>query len=103
MGNYVEVSNNEFDITGEGLKMIAFKADWCQPCKILGPILDELATKNESVVIGKVNIDNNNDITAKYGVRNIPTLLFLRNGEVVDRIVGVKSLTDLQDLVNKYS
>lgn len=103
MENYVEVSNDEFDVTGEKLKIVAFKAAWCGPCRVLTPILEELAVNNKELIIAKVDVDANSGLSAKYGIRNIPTTLFLRNGEIVDKVIGVKSLVDLQNLVDIYS
>lgn len=69
--------------------VIDFWAEWCGPCRMVGPIVDELATEYaDRVVIGKVDVDNNDEITSKYGIRNIPTILFIKNGEVVDKQVG---------------
>lgn len=64
-------------------------AEWCGPCKMLTPIMEEMSTEYEGkVLIGKVDVDNNPGIAAKYGVRNIPTVLFFKGGEVVDKQVG---------------
>lgn len=69
--------------------VIDFWAEWCGPCRMIGPIVEELATEYEGkVTIGKVDVDNNDEITSKYGIRNIPTILFIKNGEVVDKQVG---------------
>ncbi|MDZ4752759.1 MAG: thioredoxin [Flavobacteriales bacterium] len=69
--------------------MIDFWAEWCGPCRMVAPIVEELSSEYlGKAVIGKVNVDNNPDISAKYGIRNIPTILFLKNGEVVDKSVG---------------
>ena len=81
--------------------LVDFGAEWCGPCRTLGPIIEELATEYEGrVVVGKVDVDNNQEFTAKYGVRNIPTVLMFKNGEVVGRQVGVaskKTYTDSLD------
>jgi thioredoxin 1 len=70
--------------------MVDFWAAWCGPCRMVGPIIDELATEFEGkAVIGKVDVDANQEFAAKYGVRNIPTVLVFQNGEVVGRQVGV--------------
>ena len=62
---------------------------WCGPCKMVGPIIDELATEFEGqVIIGKCDVDENSDMAAEYGIRNIPTVLFFKNGEIVDKQVG---------------
>ena len=81
--------------------LVDFGAEWCGPCRTLGPIIEELATEYEGrAVVGKVDVDNNQEFTAKYGVRNIPTVLMFKNGEVVGRQVGVaskKTYTDSLD------
>ena len=70
--------------------VIDFWAEWCGPCRMVGPIVEELATDYEGkAVIGKVNVDENPEISTKYGIRSIPTILFLKNGEVVDKQIGV--------------
>ena len=74
----------------EGKPMVLdFWAEWCGPCLMVSPIMDELAEDYAGRVnIGKMNVDENNDIVAQYGIRNIPTVLFFKNGELVDKIVG---------------
>ena len=70
--------------------LVDFWATWCGPCRRLGPVIEEIATEYEGrVVVGKVDVDSNQDYAAKYGVRNIPTVLVFQNGEVVGRQVGV--------------
>ena len=81
--------------------LVDFWATWCGPCRMLGPVIEELATEYEGrVVVGKVDVDNNQEFAAKYGVRNIPTVLVFKDGEVVGRQVGVapkKIYTDALD------
>ena len=69
--------------------MLDFWATWCGPCRTIAPIVDEVAVEYEGkAVIGKVDVDSNSEITAKFGIRNIPTLIFIKNGEMVDKLVG---------------
>ena len=81
--------------------VVDFWAEWCGPCKMLGPTIEELAGDFDGkVVVGKVDVDANQDFASKYGVRNIPTVLIFQNGEVVGRQVGVapkKTYTDAID------
>ena len=76
--------------------LVDFWAEWCGPCRMVGPIVDELQTDYEGkAVVGKVNVDDEQEIAAKYGIRNIPTILFFKGGEIVDKNVGVAPKADL--------
>ncbi|MFT6745991.1 MAG: thioredoxin 1 [Glaciecola sp.] len=69
--------------------LVDFWAEWCGPCRMVGPIVSELSTEYEGkVVVGKVDVDSNKEVSAKYGIRNIPTILFFKDGKMVDKIVG---------------
>ncbi len=77
--------------------VVDFWAEWCSPCKALTPILDELATEYDGRVrIGKVNIDEHQDLAVRYNVQSIPTMLFFKNGEVTEQVVGLRGKRDLK-------
>ena len=91
-------------INSEKPTLVDFFAEWCGPCKMLGPVIDELVKdnmNNDKVSIGKVNVDVNGALAVKYGVRGIPTILFVKDGEVIDRIVGFKNKVDLQTRIDE--
>ena len=78
------------ELVNAGKPMVLdFWAEWCGPCRMVSPIIDELATEYEGkVTIGKMDVDNNNDVVAQFGIRNIPTVLFFKDGKLVDKQVG---------------
>lgn len=90
-------------LKAEGLALVDFYADWCGPCKMMAPIIDALASEYEgSVKIGKLDVDAYSSTTAKYRVMSIPTLLFFKNGEVVETIVGAVSKDELVEKINQH-
>ena len=96
-----DASFDEVVLKSDKPVLVDFWATWCGPCRMLGPVIEELATEYEGrVVVGKVDVDNNQEFAAKYGVRNTPTVLVFKDGEVVGRQVGVapkKTYTDALD------
>ena len=88
----IELNEENFDqhvLNGTLPVVVDFWAEWCGPCRIIGPILEELSTElNGKAVITKVNVDDNPGLTSKYKIINIPTMLFFKNGEVVDKLIG---------------
>ena len=82
--------------------LVDFWAEWCGPCKMIAPALDELAEAYDGrVKIAKVNVDHNPDISVKYGIRNIPALLFFKNGQIVDKQIGAVPKSVLADKLSK--
>ena len=94
----VITSTNFQDFLAEpGLLVIDFWAVWCGPCRMLSPVVDELAAEYEGrATVAKCNVDDAEDVAAQFGIRNIPTLIFVKNGQVVDRTVGVVPKADLK-------
>ena len=87
----LQITDANFEeLVNSGKPMVLdFWAEWCGPCRMVGPIIDELATEYEGrVTIGKMDVDNNNDVVAQFGIRNIPTVLFFKDGKLVDKQVG---------------
>ena len=99
------ITNTNFEeaLAVPGLLVIDFWATWCGPCRMLSPIVDELAAEFEGrATIAQCNVDDCEDIAMRFGVRNIPTLVFVKDGEVVDRTVGVQSKQDLAAKIQLY-
>ena len=102
MGKYIELTNDNFDTTiNEGVAMVDFWAPWCGPCRMIAPVIDELAEDFDGKAkICKVNTDEQQDIAIKYGIRSIPTILFFKNGEMVDQMVGAASKDTFAEKLN---
>ena len=95
-------SNCEELLRGDKPVVMDFWAEWCGPCRMIAPIVDEVAKEYEGkVVVGKIDIDNNPNITVQFGIRNIPTLLFFKGGELADKHVGAIRKPDLIEKIDK--
>jgi len=96
--NYDELVKNSNQVV-----LLDFWAQWCGPCRAISPIIEELSTEFDGkAVVGKVDVDNNQDIANNFKIRSIPTILFIKNGEVVDRFVGATTKNVLKEKLEKY-
>jgi thioredoxin 1 len=98
----LELTDQNFDevvLHSDKPVIVDFWAEWCGPCRMVGPIVEEIGNDyTDKAVVGKLDVDSNPDVTRKYGIRNIPTVLFFKNGEVADKQVGA---VPKSNLVNK--
>lgn len=95
-------TENFKDETSQGLVLVDFYADWCGPCRMLAPVLDELATEVTDVKISKVNVDTAKDLAAQFGVSTIPNITILKDGEVVHQEIGYKPKEVLMSLLDLH-
>ena len=102
--NTVKLNDNNYDeVVSSGLTLVDVFADWCGPCKVISPIIDELSSDYQGqVVFGKLNVDEAKDKTTELGVRNIPTILIYKDGQIVERKTGAVSKNQLKELIDKH-
>ncbi len=103
MGKTLKITDSNFNdvISKNKTVLVDFWAEWCGPCRMIGPVIEELANEYEGkAIIGKLDVDSNQESSVKYGVRSIPTILTFKDGEIIDRQVGAvpkKTLTNVID------
>ncbi len=101
----LEITDANFDelvLNADKPVMVDFWAAWCGPCRMVGPLVEEISKEYEGkAIVGKVDVDQNPGISAKFGIRNIPTILFLKNGEIVDKSVGAVPKSQLTQKLDK--
>ena len=102
MGKYIELGASNFDETvKEGVSVVDFWAPWCGPCRMIAPVIEELAEEFEGKAkICKVNTDEEQDIAVRFGIRSIPTIMFFKDGEVVDVMIGAASKQAFAEKIN---
>ena len=89
-------------LKSDKLVLIDFYADWCGPCKMMSPIIDEIAEEvGDKIKVGKINVDENQELAIQYNIVSIPTLMFLKNGKLLKTIVGFHSKGELNEIINK--
>ncbi len=98
LNNFKDKINNTDKIV-----LIDFYADWCGPCKMLAPVIKEISEKyKDKIKVCKVNVDNNQELAVKYNITNIPTLLFFKNGSLVNSSIGFVSKSELEEIINNF-
>ncbi|AKT91810.1 MAG: thioredoxin [Campylobacter gracilis] len=101
MGKYIELTSENFDVTKEGVALVDFWAPWCGPCRMIAPIIEELANDYDGKAkICKVNTDEAQDLAVQFGVRSIPTILFFKDGELKAQLIGAQSKQIIADKLN---
>lgn len=99
----VNVNKDNFDdlvLNSHNLVVVDFYADWCGPCKFLGPVLEKLEGNNENVSFVKLNVDDSSELCVKYNIKSIPTLVFFKGGKELDKTFGAQSESSIQDKIN---
>lgn len=99
----LEITDQSIDeiLSQNEITVIDFSADWCGPCKMLGPVIDQLSQDNQDIVIGKLDVMANESTSRKYGITGIPCIIFFKNGEEVNRVKGVLPKSALQEKINE--
>ena len=92
--NFDRVRNND------GVSLLDFYADWCGPCRMVLPLVDQIAAEREDLLVGKVNVDENPDLAKEFGVFSIPTLVVMKGGRVVNKVSGARNKNQILDLLN---
>ncbi|OUC51134.1 thioredoxin [Eggerthia catenaformis] len=95
-------TNNLQEKTSQGLVLVDFFATWCGPCKMIGPVLEQLDNEVEGLTVYKIDVDENPEAAAKYGVQSIPNLILFKDGEAVDQIIGFTNKEGLLKKINPY-
>ena len=97
----IRLNNDNFDQvrSNEGISLLDFYADWCGPCRMVLPLVDEIAAEREDLLVGKINVNENPDLAREFGVLSIPTLVVMKDGKIINKVSGARSKAQILDLV----
>lgn len=98
----IKVNKDNFEQVKASNKtvLLDFYADWCGPCRMLAPLIDEIAEERDDIAVGKINVDDDPELAAKYGVFSIPTLVVLKNGEVAQQATGARPKANILEMLD---
>ena len=97
----IRLNNDNFDQvrSNEGISLLDFYADWCGPCRMVLPLVDEIAAEREDLLVGKINVNENPDLAREFGVLSIPTLVVMKDGKIINKVSGARSKAQILELV----
>lgn len=101
-----EINKSEFEqnvLAGKGVAVVDFFATWCKPCQMLAPVIEEVSSKFENVSFYKIDIDKENELANKYYIMSVPTIMFFKDGKLVDQVIGYRSVEEMEQLVAKFA
>ncbi len=98
----IDITSENFEevvLKNEKTVLLDFSAVWCGPCQMIAPIIHEIAEENEDIVVGKIDVDNDTSLAIKFGVSSIPTLVVMKNGQAIDKAVGLRSKAQILEML----
>ncbi len=98
----IDITSENFDelvLKSEKTVLLDFSAVWCGPCQMIAPVIHEIADENKDIVVGKIDVDNDTSLAIKFGVSSIPTLVVMKNGQAIDKAVGLRSKEQILEMI----